>query len=133
MADIEKQIGTTNLRQRFRDLDPLFTDANTAYAEYVSLAPATPLGHLRHTVTSTPVLLSDIPSWPTGVKKIDFFNLSEDTDIFFTDLAGQTPGAALGFPIPALAWLRYDNDVTPTVFKLATVSGSASLAIATYA
>jgi hypothetical protein len=67
------------------------------------------------------------------VKRVDIYNLSEDTDVFFTDLEGQTPGAALGFPIKRDSHLRLDNDVDAVNTLLATVSGTASLAFACYA
>lgn len=135
MTDIEKSLGVFGgVRGRFRSLDPTAAvDDNTGYAMYVSLGPATPLGHLRQTITASAITLASIAGWPTGVKKIDFFNLSETEYIFFTDLNGQAPSSSLGFPIPPLSWLRYDNDVVPADFKLATLGGSASLAIATYA
>jgi hypothetical protein len=128
VADIEKELGVYGVRGRFRDLEPLNLEtSNKSYAIYMSMGPITPLGHVRKTITNTPQSLTDLAGFPTGIKQLDIYNLSSDTDVYFTHFAGQSPGAALGFPIRADSWFRYDSDVVNADFKLVTLSGTASL------
>ena len=127
MADTE---GTgANLRRRFRDLEPLSGDNDSkAHAEYVSLAPVTPLGHTRQTINTSP---SSIDNLPLGSKRVHIYNLSEDTTVYWTDLDGQTPSVNLGFPIPPGGYQLYDAE--PTEDLLFFAPGSAALAFAFYA
>jgi hypothetical protein len=129
--DIERHLGVYGgVRGRFRDIDPLSTDTdNKAFAPYWSAAPVTPLGHLRQTITTT---AAPITGMPTGAKRVHIYNLSTENDVYFTDLNGQTPGAALGFPIKADSWLMYDSEPTDDLL-FATTAGTASVAFAFYA
>ncbi len=130
MADIEKELGVYGVRGRFRDLEPLNLEtSNKSYAPYTSAAPVTPLGHLRQTITSA---AAPITGGPTGAKRVHIYNLSTDTDVYFTDLNGQTPSSSLGFPIRADSWLLYDSEPSADLL-FATISGTAALAFAFYA
>ncbi len=127
MADYE---GTgAQIRRRFRDLEPFLTDAdpNGAFAEYVSLGPATPLGHTRQTFTSSPSSIL----YPQGAKRVQIRNLSTDTTLYFTDIAGQDPSVSLGFPIMPQEWLNYDTEPTSDLKFFA--AGSVEVAFAFYA
>lgn len=127
MADIEHT--GAQVRRRFRDLEPFSNDNdNKAFAEYISAAPVTPLGHIRQSVSNTP---EGFDSVPVGTKRVHIYNLSEDTDVFFTDFPGDVPSSSLGFPIKANSWFLYDVEPGDD-FLMATISGSASLAIAFY-
>lgn len=106
MPDLEKQLGTTGLRGRFRELDPLDPegDPNKAYAEYVSLAPVTPLGHFEVTVSTTP---TGLPSMPDSARRVVLYSITES--FTYTD-DGTPPSATHGLPIPAETHFIYDTD-----------------------
>lgn len=129
--DKEAQVAGTSIRGRWRDLDPAASEAdpNKAFAQYISAAPTTPLGHYRQTIGTTPESFDEIP---TGAKRVQIYNLSEDTTVYFTDFAGQEPDSGLGFPIRQDSWFLYDSEPTSD-FLMATLSGTAVLALAFYA
>lgn len=127
MTDVEKQVGTTGLRIRARDIDPLQPDdGNKAYAEYVSLAPATPLGHVQATVSTG--VTSVTP--PSGTKRMHLRSLGQP--INWKD-DGNSPSSTDGFPLLADEWLNYDNEFT--VFKMTLsvdATGDADVRMAFY-
>jgi hypothetical protein len=110
MPDYEQNIG--NIRHRYRDLDPESNDQpNKALAQYVSLAPATPLGHFKIIVSTSPVALPDIPPETRRV-----FITSKGQPLEFRD-DGVMPDGTNGYPIPEDTHFVYDNDV-PDDFRL---------------
>jgi len=128
VADLEKTVGTSNLRTRYRDLDPLLVEGEPtkAYAEYVSLGAATPLGHSQVTVSTG--VTSVTP--PTGTKKMHLRTLGQP--INWKD-DGTSPSSTDGFPLLADEWLNYDNDFT--VFKMTLsvdATGDADVRMAFY-
>jgi len=105
MTDLE---GTgSQLRRRFRDLEPAELDAspNKAFAEYISAAPVTPLGHFEVTVGTIPV---GLPSIPLAAKRVVLYSVT--ADITFTDVFGDSPSSTHGMPIPLATHFVYDTD-----------------------
>ena len=101
----DREITEGFMRSRFRDLEPASTDElNKAYARYVSLAPATPLGHFETTVGTTP---SGLPSLPADARRAVIYSLVND--LVYTD-DGTDPSASHGMPIPAEVHFIYDTD-----------------------
>jgi hypothetical protein len=118
MADVE---GTgANLRKRFRDLEPaaVAADPNKAFAEYVSVAPAVPLGHQQVTVTTAAVAL---PSLPEGTKRVVIRPLSDP--INFRD-DGVDPTSTTGMYIFADELFVYDTEPTAS-FKMIRAADAA--------
>lgn len=104
MADTE---GTgAQIRRRFRDLEPNESDSspNKAFAEYVSLGSATPMGHFELTADTTPV---GLPSLPPNCKRAVLYAV--DNSFVYTD-DGTPPSATHGMPIPAEIHFIYDTD-----------------------
>lgn len=125
MADKEITGGLGGVRSRYRDLEPASTDENNkAYAEYVSAAPVTPLGHQEYSVGSTAVPLAEIPA---GAKRMHLRALT--AGIYFTD-DGSTPTASHGFPVFKDEWLLYDSEPT-TAFQMVS-SATADVRVAFY-
>lgn len=103
MADLEGTGAQT--RRRFRDLEPSEgLDGNKSYAEYVSLARATPLGHTETTIGTSP---SSLPSLPTTTKRVIIYAVGNS--FTFTD-DGSTPSSTHGMIVPANMHFFYDND-----------------------
>lgn len=96
----------SQVRRRFRDLEPLAPagDPNRAIAEYVSLAPATPLGHEEVTVDTTAV---GLPNIPEDCRRVVLYSLDEEF-VYCDD--GTDPDATHGMPIPSLTHFIYDTD-----------------------
>jgi hypothetical protein len=95
--DYEQQSGY--LRFRYRALD------SDAVAQYVSLAPATPLGHAQVSVSTTP---TQLPNIPPNCRRVVIYSSTEP--LTYTDFAGDTPGAAFGMVIPEGVVFVYDTD-----------------------
>lgn len=104
--DREAQIAGTPIRGRWRDLEPGSADAdpNKAFAPYMSLAPATPLGHFEATISS---IVSGLPSLPEGCKRAVIYAI--DNDFVYCD-DGTEPDNTHGMPIPANTHFIYDTD-----------------------
>ncbi len=128
MPDLEQLTGY--IRSRFRDLDiasPV-ADPNKAYAQYVSLAPATPLLHEQLTVSTIALAL---PNLPAEARRVYIF--SKGQPLNFRD-DGVNPTAGTGYPIPADTHFVYDNTPSSS-FKLirdSTATGDADVRIAYY-
>ncbi len=96
MSDYEVNEGY--IRRRNRALE------GEAYAEYVSLAPAFPMGHAEVSAGTTPVGLPDLPA---NARRAVI--LSVDEDLTYTD-DGTAPSASHGMIIPAGTIFIYDTD-----------------------
>jgi hypothetical protein len=108
----DKELTQGHVRSRFRDLDIGSNDQdNKAYAPYVSLAPATPLGHFQLIVSGSPVAL---PAVPAEARRV--FITSIGQPIEFRD-DGVMPDGTNGYPIPADTHFVYDNNI-PAAFRL---------------
>lgn len=105
MPDLEGTGAQT--RRRFRDLEPFESDLspNKAFAEYVSAAPATPMGHFEVTVGTSPV---GLPSIPEDCRRAVLYSIDED--FTYTDTEGDTPSSSHGMIIPAGSHFIYDTD-----------------------
>jgi hypothetical protein len=98
--DYEKQSGSIRLRYRYIG----GTGDNAAYAEYMSLAPAIPLGHYEVTVGTSPVTL---PSLPTACRRVVIQSINQD--LTYTD-DGSNPSSTHGIVIPEMVIFTYDTD-----------------------
>lgn len=125
MAD--KELTSGSVRHRYRDLEPgaNVLEDNRAYAEYTSAAPVTPLGHQEYAVGASVVPLASVPS---EARRMHLRAIG--ATIYWTDVAGDTPSTAHGFPIMDGEWLLYDS-VPTTDFKMIS-SGVADVRIAYY-
>lgn len=108
----DKELYAGYIRKAFRALDLTGTEENRAYAEYMSAAPVTPLGHQEYAVSGGVVPLASIPA---GAKRMHLRCLNGG--IFWTDFPGDTPSTAHGFPIKVDEWLLYDSEPS-TDFKM---------------
>lgn len=127
MDDYRQYVGVDNLAHIYR---PIIKNSggDIGYAQYVSLAPVTPLGHFQVTVSSTPLPL---PSIPSGARRVAIRSLGQP--INFRD-DGTDPDAGNGFPILTDEWLIYDT-VPTTAFKMVLgtgATGDADVRIAYY-
>ncbi len=127
MADYE---GTgSQIRKRFRDIDPLSSDEpNKAFAEYLSLAPATPLGHVKVSVGTTAV---GLPSLPSNCRRVYLTPLGQPIE--FRD-DGVTPDGSNGYPIPANTHFNYDTEPSANflMVRSSTATADADVRIAYY-
>jgi hypothetical protein len=101
MPDIEKADGY--LRRRYRDIDIGADSDNKAYAEYVSAAPVTPLGHSSLSLSSSGADLSTAPAEARRAVLVGVgggFTYTDD---------GSTPSSSHGIPIPADVIFIYDS------------------------
>lgn len=107
MADKEQLVAGTAIRGRWRDLEPSANDLdpNKAFAQYVSAAPVTPLGHTEVTVGTTPVVL---PSIPANARRVVLYSVTNS--ISFTDVSGDAPSSTHGMIIPLETIFIYDTD-----------------------
>lgn len=118
MADREQDEGY--IRYRYRDLVG-------AFARYVSLAPARPLGHAQYTVGVAVVTISA----PADTKRMHFRSLGSPVN--FRD-DGVDPTGTSGFPILADEWLLYDSEVSDfRVIRASTATADADVRVAFYA
>jgi hypothetical protein len=128
MPDKEHLLGS--IRSRYRDIDVALAEDHPekAYAQYLSLAPATPLGHFQVTVSTVAV---GLPSLPAEARKVLIF--SKGQPLNFRD-DGTAPTAGTGFPIPSDTVFVYDNDVSSTFQMIldSTATGDADVRIAYY-
>lgn len=105
MADLEQRTGM-GPRGRWRDIDLAQPDPdNKAYAQYISHAPAQPLGHTEMTVSST---AAGLPTIPANAKRAVLFSRVE---FCYTD-DGSTPSITHGMVIPAGVVFIYDTEPT---------------------
>lgn len=127
MAD--KELTQGFIRNRFRDLEPTSVDEdNKAYAQYISAAPVTPLGHNSQIVSTAAVPL---PGIPANCKRV--YMTAEGQPIRFRD-DGVAPTSTSGYPIPASTHFTYDTEPT-TNFKMildSTATGDVLVSIAYY-
>lgn len=124
MADLEHT--GAQVRRRFRDLEPNSVDQdNKAYAEYISLGPATPLGHTSMTINSTAQPLPDVPE---QAKRAVLYCIN--SDFTWTD-DGSTPSGSHGMPMHGNAHFIYDTE--PVTALQVWAEGDADCRIAYYA
>lgn len=126
----DKEVTTGYIRTRYRDIDLDLVPAHPekAYAQYISLAPVTPLGHEQETVSTAAV---GLPNLPAETRKVYIF--SKGQPLNYRD-DGVAPTAGTGFPIPADTLFVYDND-TNSDFQMildADATADADVRIAYY-
>lgn len=104
MTDYEKIEG--GVRARFRDLEPAAPDAdpNKAFAQYISAAPVTPLGHEELTVDTNP---AQLPNIPANCKRVVLHAVLNP--ITYTD-DGSSPSSTHGMIIPGDTVFIYDTE-----------------------
>ena len=95
-SDYEQQSGY--LRFRYRAI------GDEVYAQYMSLAPATPMGHDEVSVGTTPVALPDIP---VNCRRVVLHSVGQD--LTYCD-DGTTPSSTHGMIIPKGIPFIYDTD-----------------------
>ena len=98
MSDYDVQEGY--LRRRNRRLE----GSDDVYAEYISHAPAYPMGHFEVNVGTTPTLL---PSIPANARRVVLLSVSES--LTYTD-DGTDPSSTHGMIIPEGVVFVYDTD-----------------------
>lgn len=125
----DRELNQGYIRGRFRDLEPLSNDQdNKSYAQYVSAAPVTPLGHFQVTVGA---VATGLPSIPAEARRVYITSVGQP--INFRD-DGVDPSASSGYPIPADTHFTYDT-VPTTDFRMCTAAaatGSADVRVAYY-
>ncbi len=127
---MDKEHLTGSIRSRFRDLDVALPDnhPDKAYAQYVSAAPVTPLGHFQVTVGVTAVSL---PSLPAEARRVILTSIGQP--INFRDDT-TAPTASTGYPIPADTHFVYDTDPDSNfkMIRAAGATGDADVRVAYY-
>lgn len=98
MSSSDYEQNTGHLRFRYRSIGA------GVYAQYVSLAPATPMGHTEVSVGTTP---EQLPAIPDNCRRVVL--LSKDEDLTYTD-DGTTPSGTHGMVIPQGVVFIYDTD-----------------------
>lgn len=127
MPDYRQYTGLDNLPHIYR---PITGNAGgeAAWAQYVSLAPVTPLGHFQVTVSGSAVPL---PTIPPEARRVVIRTLGQP--INFRD-DGTSPTGTTGFPMLADEWIVYDT--VPTIdFEMilgSTATGDADVRVSYY-
>jgi hypothetical protein len=96
MPDYEQNTGY--IRFRYRQLE------SGAFAQYMSLAPVTPMGHYEIAVSTTPV---GLPSIPDNCRRVVI--CSRGAELTYTD-DGSNPSSSHGMVIPEDTVFIYDTD-----------------------